>query len=334
MPVRVACVVLNWRGWRDTVRCLDSLWPAVQSGAAALVVCDNGSGDESWAQLQAWAQQHWAAAELSLLTQPDLAATATPFTLMQTGANLGFAGGMNVGLRHALRVLQPDYLWLLNNDVEVAPDALSALLACADADPRLALLGSTVLDAQQRDRVQCAGGCRYYPLLTVFRPVWAGHTLSAVLAQPHPPRLDYVYGAALFLRASAVRQVGELNEEYFLFYEELDYCQRLKQADYQIAWCREALVYHQGSASIGRPGQAARERIVFANYYENLSTLKYSRRFYPRRFWLIFMLRFSLKSLALLLTGRFYLFAPLWAAYRDFLSGDTTPRTRETSSEP
>src|ERR1700722_11537010 len=111
---RVTCVVLNWNGWKDTVACLDALKKCTYPELTVLAV-DNGSSDDSVDRIRA--------------AHPSI-------TLLETGANLGFAGGNNVGVRHAL-AQGADYLWLLNNDTEPAPDALSALVAKVLTNPRI-----------------------------------------------------------------------------------------------------------------------------------------------------------------------------------------------------
>jgi hypothetical protein len=321
----IGIIVLNWQGWRDTLACLDSLRKLTYPGPISLIVCDNASGDDSVAQILNWAQQHYASSEIGVL-KTDLTTfeklsnlTHLPFILLQTGANLGFAGGHNVGIRYALASQRFEYLWLLNNDTTVDSQALSILCKCAAAQPQVALFGSTILEYYQRDRVQCAGGCHYFPLLTIFRQVLAGSTLNVALQHEEAIKLDYVSGAAMFLRVAAIRQVGILNEEYFLFYEELDYTQRLKRQGYEIGWCKHSLVYHKGSASVGNAREGNREKLRNANYYENLSTLKYTANFHPKLLPLVMVLRFGLKSLALLSRGDFYLFQPLVKAYKDFI---------------
>lgn len=294
---KVAIVVLNWNGWKETQLCIDSLLPILNENTH-LIVCDNCSNDNSWQHLQ------------SFLEQPFV-------TLLQTNENKGFAGGMNVGIKYALEHLNPDFVWLLNNDVQIYPDALEKLLISANQNKKIGMWGSTLLE--NNGKTQCAGGCVYNPYLTIFKPILAGKTLEEIKKiDPNKIKLDYIAGAALFIRKEVIEKIGFLNEEYFLFYEELDYTQRLKKAHFDIAWCKESIVIHKGSASVGNVRDNDKNKIKNANYYENLSTLKYSRNFYPKTFWLIFINRFILKSVALMITGRWYLFEPLFKAYRDY----------------
>jgi hypothetical protein len=92
----------------------------------------------------------------------------------------------------------------------------------------------------------------------------------------------------------------------------------LKQAGLQIAWCKASWVYHQGSTTVGNVKVGNKSKLQRANYYENLSTLKYSANFYPHNLWLIAIMRFGLKAVAVCAHGDFFLLKPLWQAYRDF----------------
>jgi len=319
---KVAIIVLNWQGWQDTLTCLDSLILLDFQENLAIIVCDNASTNESVRRIADWACQHYLPHEINLLPH-SFSVTSTdfyPFTLLQTATNLGFAGGNNVAIRYALSSQLYEYLWLLNNDTLVATDTLQTLCHHAQAHPQLALIGSTIIDYYQRDKVQCAGGCRYFPLITLFKNVLGGQPVNVVLQYSKTIQLDYIYGASLFFRVTAIEQVGLLNEEYFLFYEELDYCQRLKQQGYDFGWCPTSRVYHKGSASVGSVREGNKTKLQRANYYENLSTLKYSANFHRRWLLVIMIVRFTLKSLALIWRRQFFLFPPLIKAYWDFRS--------------
>ncbi|WP_353572022.1 glycosyltransferase family 2 protein [Candidatus Albibeggiatoa sp. nov. BB20] len=316
---RIAIVILNWQTWQATLACLNSLRQLKTKLFVSVIICDNHSDNQSFAHISNWIKQHYSDNQYKIHLQANFSKQVQfECILIQTGKNLGFAGGMNVGIRYALSQQNFDYIWLLNNDTQVEPDALDQLYQFAQQD-KMGLVGSTILEAEPPHLVQCAGGCRYYPWVTVFKNIYVGQTQQQLQSLPDP-KLDYIYGAALFLPVPVIEQVGLLNEEYFLFYEELDYCQRLKRAGYQIGWCRDSIVYHQGSASIGQVKQNIRAKLQRANYYENLSTLKYTANFYPLRLPIVMLLRFGLKALALLLRREFDLFPALFKAYADFIS--------------
>ncbi|EIJ42913.1 putative glycosyltransferase [Beggiatoa alba B18LD] len=314
-------ILLNWNNWRDTIACLDSLY-TLPSHSVSFIVCDNASEDDSVLHLSQWIQAHYSLDAYRFYATPPILFTESfqlpAMTFIQTGKNLGFAGGNNIGIRYALSAGQSHYIWLLNNDTQIAPNALQALHHCATQHPHIALWGSTILDYEQRQQVQCAGGCRYIPWLSHVIPAHAGDELTRLMQEKPALSLDYIFGASLFFRAEILSTVGLLNEDYFLFYEELDYSQRLKQAGYAIAWCPDSWIYHKGSATIGATQKSQRQKLKNAQYYENLSTLKYTARFHPRLLLCVSLLRFTLKSILLLKRRDFDLFPSLWRAYRDF----------------
>jgi GT2 family glycosyltransferase len=311
----VCISVLNWNGWRETLACVDSLRPLLP--IAHLVICDNASGDDSFLRIQAGLQQRQLACHCFDMQSTAEAPPQARITVLRTAKNGGFAAGHNAVIRYALSQQRFEYFWLLNNDMEIAPRALHALLACAHKRPQVGAFGSTVLEYKQPNIVQCAGGCEYYPWSTVFRSALAGWELDAALCEPDMA-LDYIYGATMFIRRQALDDIGLLSEAYFLFYEELDFCQRLKQAHYKIAWCRDSHVFHHGGASMKKLGVDDRKALQRTNYYENLSTLKYTARFHPAWLPVALILRFVLKSLAVVARGQSFLLRPLWQAYRDF----------------
>src|SRR5712672_2084688 len=131
----VSCILLNWKGWRDTVACLDALARLDYENLSVIVV-DNGSADESVRRIREAA--------------PDI-------LVLETGSNLGFAGGNNVGIRHAL-AQGADYIWLLNNDTKPEPAALAQLVRRAESNSRFGEIGSVLVRADEPSRIQAWGG--------------------------------------------------------------------------------------------------------------------------------------------------------------------------------
>ncbi len=116
---RVTCILLNWNGWQDTLACLDALKQCTFPDLTVIVV-DNGSSNDSVVRIRA--------------AHPDV-------PLLESKINLGFAGGNNIGIRYAL-AHHADYVWLLNNDTEPAPDALPALVSKALTNDRIGAVAS------------------------------------------------------------------------------------------------------------------------------------------------------------------------------------------------
>jgi GT2 family glycosyltransferase len=216
----VSIVVVNWEGWHDTLECLASL-RELHYGRVHVAVVDNGSRDDSVRQLR--------------LAVPEV-------TLLVSDANLGYGGGCNIGIRDAFG-RAADYVWLLNNDVKVHPDALRALVDAGERDPGLGGIGSVLHEATAAGRVQNWGGGSIHPVLGILQP----HVAAVDRA-----RLDYLCGASLLLRSTALREVGLLDERYSMYWEDVELSWRLRAAGWTLGVAEGAVVWHKGSASIGR----------------------------------------------------------------------------------
>lgn len=224
----VVAVTLNWNRASDTLTCLRSLQAAGLPPDQAIVV-DNGSTDDSVAALQA----------------------ACPRAqLLVNDRNLGFAGGANVGLARAREMGRP-YILLLNNDAEVATDALERLVAAAEEHPRAGLLSPLIRYAAD-DRIWFAGSYRRR-----FPPVafWPAYRRRRTLpATPRP--IDYATGCAVLLRDAMLQEVGLFDETYFMYWEDLDLCERARRAGWQVLLVPSAIVRHRVSASTGEESPA------------------------------------------------------------------------------
>ncbi|HEX2981553.1 MAG TPA: glycosyltransferase family 2 protein [Anaerolineaceae bacterium] len=245
---KVEIIIINWNGKVDTLACLDSL-RGVDYPAYHITVVDNGSADDSVAVLRAH--------------HPEV-------VVLETGENLGFVGGNNVGLDVA-RSAGADYALLLNNDTEVAPDFLTRLVAPAETDPRVGITGPSIYYYSAPHTLWSAGG----------RIDWRRGTTSMIGLDEvdrgqygrEPRAVDFVTGCALLIRMSAVDRVGVLDPRFFLYYEETEWCVRVARAGYRILHVPEAKIWHKIS-------NVAREASPMVHYYmtrNRLLFLKLSR---------------------------------------------------------
>lgn len=237
---RVAVVVLNWNGWQETLACLSSLlhldYPNFQ-----LLVVDNASSDASVDEIK----------------------RAMPLIeLLQTGANLGYGGGCNVGIRLAL-ARRADYVWLINSDATVAPTALSDLVRELDQDPALGSVGSVLYEADKRAKIQLWGGGRVN--------LWLGQSRH----QLSPGPLDFISGASLLLRCAALEEVGLFDEAaFFMYWEDADLAFRLRRAGWASGVAGKSSVWHKQSASLGKGSPKLDE-------YFTRSGVRFLRRYAP-----------------------------------------------------
>jgi GT2 family glycosyltransferase len=283
LPVSRAVIILvNWNGWQDTVECLESLrrlaYPDVR-----IVVCDNGSGDNSLHEIKNWAERHQirhcelhrADAESGRFPDDD-----PVLTLIQCDENLGFAGGCNVGLHYALARGEADYCWLLNNDTVVEPDALTHLAARIQQQPQVGICGSTVLFYHDRNRIQALGGghyCRWIGLPWHYgRFTRWGSTIDPQRAEAW---MNYVEGASMLVSRKFLDDVGLLSEDYFLYFEEADWAIRA-EGRFRLGYAPKSIVYHKVGGSIGTSCNPARMSYT-SDYYNIRNRLLFTRRFYP-----------------------------------------------------
>ncbi len=227
---KIAIIVLNWNGMRDTLACLESLDKLTYPNFEIIIV-DNGSTDDSITAIQEHFPQH---------------------LLIETGVNLGFAGGNNAGIHSAIQ-RGADLLFLLNNDTVVASDVLERFVETYRSCPKAGILGAKIFLYDQRDTLDHLGGA-WNRKTGTFDFVGLRQKEDGVRFQ-EPQELDYVCGAGLMLKRSVVEAIGCLEERFFLIWEESDFCFRARKAGFQTLTCPKAQVWHKVSASFvgGKP---------------------------------------------------------------------------------
>ena len=222
-PPSVLILLLTFNGEQDTLACLRSLDKLEYPNFEILIV-DNGSESDS---VQAIRE----------------AFPSTPIILNET--NLGFTGGNNVGLQHALQ-RGDDYTLLLNNDTEVAPDFLTKLVEAAESDPAVAILGPTIYYYAEPNRIWSAGGRIDW---TIGKAEMIGiDEIDLDQYRATCREVDFVTGCALMVRMSILESVGMLDPRFFLYYEEVEWCARTLAAGYKICHIPMSKVWHKISA--------------------------------------------------------------------------------------
>lgn len=215
---RVAIVVLNWRQVDDTLACLESLrgldYPCYQ-----VVVVDNGSADGSAERIRE---------------------CFANVKLIENTRNLGFAGGNNIGIDYSLDA-GVDYVLLLNSDTEVAPDLLRQLIVAAEADPSIGMLGPKIYYHEKANVIWSAGG-------TLSRYGEPGHLRVDELDEHQADGVqdvDYVTGCALLVRRDVIKQIGPLDERFFIYFEEAEWCSRARKAGFRVVYVPRATMWHK-----------------------------------------------------------------------------------------
>lgn len=279
---RVYIILVNWNGWHDTVECLESLL-YLKYPDFRIVVCDNGSNDDSLPEIRNWADRHelrYTEYRRAEAEEGGLQAVASALTLIRNEENLGFAGGNNVGLRYVMARGDGDYCWLLNNDTVVEPDALTHLVARFGQKPSVGICGSTIRLYQNHNRVQALGGghyCRWIGLPWHYGRFgkW-GKTINQARAETW---MNYVEGASMLISRPFLEEVGLMCEDYFLYFEEADWAIRSK-GRFTMGYSAQSIVYHKVGGSIGTSSNPATMSYI-SDYFNIRNRLLFTRRFYP-----------------------------------------------------
>jgi hypothetical protein len=244
----ILIVILNWQQPEVTIACVRTV-QAIAEPPFDMLLIDNGSRDDSAVILQK------ALPEIPLLALPE---------------NLGFAGGCNVGLRHAIEQGY-EYALLLNNDAFPEPDMLSKLFA--EMGPDVGLVSPKVLYHSERDIISFGGG-RQHPLLLEVRDDAAEKKDGPEWEMTR--EVDYLWGTCWLVNLAALQKVGLLDERFFMYYEDLDWSIRFRQTGYRLLWVGKARLYHHESRSTGgtdsslRRYYLARSSVIFFRRYAHL----------------------------------------------------------------
>lgn len=224
MNKSVCVIILNWNSHKDTIECVESCLKLDYS-PYEVVIIDNASEDDS----------------------ENILRKAFPtLKLIQTSANLGYAGGNNVGIRYAVEK-GSDFIWLLNNDTVVTPQALSVLVAYAETNPAIGMVGSKILFYSDPSLILSAGG------LVDMRTGITEHIGFGCkdLGQfDQPLDCNYLTGCSLLVKRSVIEDIGLMNEAYFLYFEETEWCVKAKERGYRLIYAPESMVYHKESVSV------------------------------------------------------------------------------------
>jgi len=222
----VACIVLNSNRRHDTLECLSSL-EAEQYPRCRVYVLDCQSTDGSVAAIR----------------------SAFPHVrIVELQENNGYAGNNNVGIRLALEE-GADWLFILNEDTVLAPDCLSRLTAVGQGDDRIGIVGPMVYHSDEPHVIQSAGGG--------LTERWEGFHLGQN-EQDHgqfaaPREVDWISGCAILVRRDVVLDVGPLDERFFIYWEETEWCVRARHAGWRIVHVPRARVWHKGVQRHYRP---------------------------------------------------------------------------------
>jgi len=263
---KVTVVILNWNQAELTLDCLRSVLKSRLNNKINLevVIVDNGSTGE----------------DINLLTNSRI----NEFTLIKNKKNLGFTGGNNVGIKYALKN-KADYVFLLNNDTEIKDDCILELWKAFSRNENIGIVAPKIYYASgfefHKDR---------YKKSDLGRVVWsAGGKVdwNNILGQHIGvdevdkgqfnimKRVDFVSGCAMMVKKEVFEKISLLDERYFLYLEDLDFCHRVARSGFKILFNPEAIIYHKNAGSSGSGSKLqeyyiTRNRLLFGQKYASL----------------------------------------------------------------
>jgi len=222
MPA-VTAIVLHHNGTDYLDACFKTLLAQDHPGLTVCVV-DNASTDGS----PEWLQAHYPTARL-----------------LEAGGNLGWSGGNNVGIRHALQH-GADWIWLLNDDIELEPNCLRNMLEFAEKHPNVRLLSPVIHLTSDRNRVWYQGGKIDFARNVVSHCA----SLSEFRSIARPAR-RFISGCCLLVHRSVFEQAGLPDERFFMYYEDGDFSLRAEDAGFDMDVVADTRIYHHLMAATG-----------------------------------------------------------------------------------
>lgn len=237
----VSIITINYNQSKVTLELLRSLrditYPNVE-----IIVVDNASPND----------------------KPDVIKDEYPeIILLKSLRNLGFAGGNNLGVRAS----KGDYLLFINNDTEVGANFLEPMVSLLESDRVIGMVSPKILFHHSPDTIQYAG---YFPMNPyTIRQNLVGYRQKDIGQYNETKETYAIHGAAMIVPRRVILEVGMMTEIYFLYYEEHDWCTRIKKAGYKIYYQPKSVVFHKESISTGKESPLkihfiARNRILYS----------------------------------------------------------------------
>lgn len=310
MAPKVSCVIINWNGDSDTVRCLDSLLK-LDYDNCHVVLSDNGSRKESLQALKDWRATNLPAGRCGGISS---------LQICENGKNLGFTGANTVGINHAL-TSGADYVLFLNNDTIVTPDFLGKMVEAAESDPKVGITGCKIFfadtDQTGMHKIWSLGGYSFVggmPLNIAEgqsdSSEWTGRKVQPL-----------INGCCMLIKRAVIETIGVQDDRLFFGMDDVDYSLRASRKGWKNMVVYDAIIYHAASQSVVK-----RSSLQAYYLFRNVLLLRVSHfQWYQNIiFFIVFTLRYvALGSMYRWLTGESKANWGVYFAIRDFFSGNT-----------
>lgn len=257
-------IIVNYRTPQLVEACLNSLSPMLERADAAIVVVDNASRDGSYERLSQFRREVSFGERLTVIEAPE---------------NGGFSAGNNSGVK----AISSDYVLFLNSDALAGSGALDALLAAARDNPKAGLIAPKIVSSEGEREVslfrnhtllgEFVDGAQTGPVTRLFH-----HAEIPIFPEDDETEPDWASFAAILLSRAAIERAGSMDEGFFLYYEDCDYCRRVVDCGYEIAQAPQAVFIHDAGGSTKLRERAGKGARLPAYYYASRS--RYYRKYY------------------------------------------------------
>ena len=314
---KVAIIILNWNGWKDTIECLESIY-RLDYHYFHVIIVDNGSLDDSIEKIKLWVKgkikldsvffnnisNNKNNIDIIEIRKEDIGKRNNFFieedcknriTIILNGENLGFAKGNNVGIKYALEK-DFDYIFLLNNDTIISQQSfLSEMINFMEENKEVGVSVPCIYYYDQPDKIWNCGG-----KLLPFG--WRKYFTSKDICNSKRKYLNisFATGCALLIRKSILEKFGLLTEDFFFGEEDYEFSMRMKKNKTKMACILNAKLFHKVSSSVSKLS----EKKLKLAFIHHLNCLVHLKRYYPKILWKLYRV-FALIYIFLMLRVRY-----------------------------
>lgn len=269
---KIYIIILNYNGWQDTIECVESILKNTYSNFQIIIV-DNDSPNDSMKYIESWAEGNicnWLpdSNKLKVLSHPSFTKSTSyisyakeeaisgmyakekgvenPIIMIQAGENKGFSAGNNIGIQYVIAKNDANYLMVLNNDTVVEKNFLLPLLEKSMSSDDFGIVGPKIMHYEHPDNI-FSNGAKFNP--------WTSHITFLNSGERDNGQSIYeasfLSGAAWFIPVSTVKEVGLLDERYFMYMEDVDFTEKVRAYGKRLGVASDSKIYHKGAQSSG-----------------------------------------------------------------------------------
>ncbi|MBB5226585.1 glycosyltransferase family 2 protein [Treponema ruminis] len=301
----VSIIIVNYNNFAETIECVKSLQKLKNNVLYNIVIVDNCSPNTDFNNL------------LELYNSNE------NIYVIKTDINKGYCAGNNYGIKYALEQFNSRFIWILNPDTLIEENCLTELFSFANSHLDCGILGAKLVHYPDTDTLQALGGCLFKPnkigRLTPGKCFYAGEPSDCEL--PEFVTCDCIIGASMFIRKEVFKDCGFMNESFFLYSDETEFCLRVRNSTWKIYAISKAVVYHAECARVNP------QRKLIYYYYNTRNELLMIKELFPKHVYFQ-ILTYFIYILFYLTKGKLKYAKYMFLGMTAFFKGETGKTTR------